>query len=105
MRYKQPRAYMQKTAAGSPVQEEHTVLRKDLGFEFMMNALRLAGGFEVALFAERTGLALTAVERPLQEAVQRGLIARDHVRIAPTKRGQRFLNDLLQLFLPPDAAA
>jgi len=101
MRYKQPREYLQKTAAGAPVQEEHGVLRKDLGFEFMMNALRLSEGFEVRLFAERTGLALTAVERPLQEAVQRGLITRDHVRIAPTQRGRRFLNDLLQLFLPP----
>ena len=105
MRYKQPREYLQKTAAGAPVQEEHTVSRRDLGFEFMMNALRLAEGFEAGLFAERTGLALTAVERPLQEAVQRGLITRDHVRIAPTKRGQRFLNDLLQLFLPPGGAA
>jgi putative oxygen-independent coproporphyrinogen III oxidase len=105
MRYKQPREYMQRTAAGSPVQEEHAVSRKDLGFEFMMNALRLARGFEVGLFAERTGLALTAVEQPLQEAMQRGLITRDHVRIAPTRRGQRFLNDLLQLFLPSDGAA
>ena len=105
MRYKQPREYMQRTAAGAPVQEEHAVSRKDLGFEFMMNALRLADGFDVGLFAERTGLALTAVERPLREAMQRGLITRDHVRIAPTKRGQRFLNDLLQLFLPPGGAA
>jgi putative oxygen-independent coproporphyrinogen III oxidase len=105
MRYKQPREYMQRTAAGAPVQEEHAVSRKDLGFEFMMNALRLADGFDVGLFAERTGLALTAVERPLQEAMQRGLITRDHARIAPTKRGQRFLNDLLQLFLPPGGAA
>ncbi len=105
MRYKQPREYMQKTAAGTPIQEEHTVAPKDLGFEFMMNALRLTGGFEAGLFAERTGLTLAAVERPLREAVQRGLITRDHVRIAPTKRGQRFLNDLLQLFLPRDGAA
>ncbi len=101
MRHKQPRAYIQGVAAESHVQEEHFVSRKDLGFEFMMNALRLSGGFEAALFAERTGLALSAVEQPLQEAVRRGLIRRDHVRIAPTKRGQRFLNDLLQLFLPP----
>ena len=71
----------------------------------MMNALRLAGGFEVALFAERTGLALATVEQPLREAVQRGLITRDHVRIAPTPHGQRFLNDLLQLFLPPGGTA
>ena len=104
MRHKQPRAYMQNAGAGAPVQEEHTLLRRDLGFEFMMNALRLAGGFEVALFAERTGLPISAVERPLREAVRRGLITRDHVRIAPTQRGQRFLNDLLQLFLPPGGA-
>jgi oxygen-independent coproporphyrinogen-3 oxidase len=100
-RYKQPREYMQQTAAGTPVREEQVLAPADRGFEFMMNALRLSGGFEVQLFTERTGLALTAVERPLQEAVQRGLITRDHVRIAPTPRGQRFLNDLLQLFLPP----
>ena len=105
MRYKQPREYMQRTAAGAPVQEQHALSPKDLGFEFMMNALRLAEGFEVALFAERTGQALATVERPLREAVERGLITRDHVRIAPTQRGQRFLNDLLQLFLPPGGAA
>ncbi|MBE0619872.1 MAG: oxygen-independent coproporphyrinogen III oxidase-like protein [Burkholderiales bacterium] len=101
MRYKQPHEYLRKTAAGAQVQEEHAVSRKDLGFEFMMNALRLTGGFEAALFAERTGLALTTVEQPLREATERGLITRDHVRIAPTLRGRRFLNDLLQLFLPP----
>jgi len=100
-RYKQPREYMQKTAAGTPVREQHALAPGDRSFEFMMNALRLTEGFESTLFTERTGLALTAVERPLQEAVQRGLITRDHARIAPTPRGQRFLNDLLQLFLPP----
>jgi oxygen-independent coproporphyrinogen-3 oxidase len=71
----------------------------------MMNALRLTAGFEAALFAERTGLPISAVERPLREAALRGLISRDHLRIAPTKRGQRFLNDLLQLFLPSGGAA
>ena len=105
MRYKQPRDYLQKTAAGAPVQEEHALLPKDRGFEFMMNALRLAEGFEPALFAERTGLAVAAVEQPLREAVRRGLITRDHMRVAPTKHGQRFLNDLLQLFLPPGGTA
>ena len=104
MRFKQPREYMQRTVAGAPVQEEHAVSRRDRGFEFMMNALRLAEGFEVALFAERTGLPISSMEQLLREAVQRGLITRDHVRIVPTKRGQRFLNDLLQLFLPPGGA-
>jgi len=105
MRHKQPRTYLQKTATGAPLQEEHAVAPGELGFEFMMNALRLATGFEVRLFAERTGLPITTVEQPLREALQRGLITRDHLRIAPTRRGQRFLNDLLQLFLPPKATA
>jgi oxygen-independent coproporphyrinogen-3 oxidase len=105
VRYKQPREYLQQTAAGAPVQEEHAVSRRDLGFEFMMNALRLSEGFEAALFSERTGLPISAVEQPLQEALQRGLITRDHLRIVPTQRGRRFLNDLLQLFLPPGGTA
>jgi oxygen-independent coproporphyrinogen-3 oxidase len=32
------------------------------------------------------------------------LIERDHARIAPTPLGQRFLNDLLQIFLREKAA-
>jgi oxygen-independent coproporphyrinogen-3 oxidase len=37
--------------------------------------------------------------RALERAERRGLIVRDHARIAPTLRGQRFLNDLLQIFM------
>jgi len=64
-----------------------------------MNALRLSEGFDSALFQERTGLPLLAVQRELIEAARRGLLMRDHRRIAPTQLGQRFLNDLLEIFL------
>lgn len=66
----------------------------------MMNTLRLTGGFDTALFAERTGLPITAAQTALEKAEQRGLIVRDHARITPTQTGRRFLNDLLGLFLP-----
>jgi oxygen-independent coproporphyrinogen-3 oxidase len=99
-RFKQPREYLARVTAGDAVQERHAVERRELGFEFMMNALRLADGFDVALFAERTGLPIIAVEQPLAAAEAKGLIERDHVRIRPTALGRRFLNDLLQLFLP-----
>ena len=82
------------------MQESREIERADLAFEFMMNALRLPGGFPVSLFAERTGLQIALAEKPLREAEARGLIVRDHERIRPTDLGQRFLNDLLQLFLP-----
>jgi putative oxygen-independent coproporphyrinogen III oxidase len=99
-RYRQPQQFMAQAVAGNAVQESHDVGGADIGFEFMMNALRLNGGFEVRLFAERAGVALSRVLKPLAAAEQRGLITRDHQRIAPTLTGRRFLNELLQLFLP-----
>jgi oxygen-independent coproporphyrinogen-3 oxidase len=98
-RYKQPQAYMQQVAGGAPIQTEHEVSRDELGFEFMMNALRLNKGFDSVLFQERTSLPLFTVQRELAEAEKRGLLIRDHQRIAPTQLGQRFLNDLLEIFL------
>ena len=102
MRYKQPKAYMD-AQAGQAIQQEHAVTVDELGFEFMMNALRLNAGFPLALFQAHTGLPLQVIERPLRLAEERGLIQRDLTRIQPTALGQRFLNDLLQLFLPDTA--
>ena len=99
MRVKHPERYMEAAERGAPVQEEREVRADEIGFEFMMNALRLNQGFPARLFEERAGLPLTTVLRELDEAERRGLITRDHARIAPTPLGQRFLNDLLQLFL------
>ncbi len=99
MRYKQPAAYLKAVAAGEPVQEAHKVGRRDLPFEFMMNALRLTGGFDEALFATHTGLPLVQIARELDEAARRGLLERQDGLIRPTLAGQRFLNDLLTLFL------
>jgi len=98
-RYKQPQAYMQQVAGGTPIQAEHEVSRDELAFEFMMNALRLNEGFDSTLFQERTSLPLLRMQRELQEAERRGLLFMDYQRIAPTQLGQRFLNDLLEIFL------
>ena len=98
-RYKHPASYLQKTGTGEHIEQEHTLGTEDLGFEFMMNALRLTEGFEVPLFEERTGLPLSAVHLPLAEAESKGLITLVMARIAPTLHGQRYLNELLQLFL------
>jgi oxygen-independent coproporphyrinogen-3 oxidase len=95
-RAKQPNEYMKPDARV----EESVVSAAELPFEFMLNALRLVDGFEIALFSERTGLALSAVEARLAEAEKKGLLSRDWRHIRPTERGRRFLNDLLEGFLP-----
>jgi oxygen-independent coproporphyrinogen-3 oxidase len=99
VRVKHPERYMESAEGGDPIQEQHEVRPEEIPFEFMMNALRLNAGFAAALFEERAGLPLTAILRELENAERRGLIERDHARIAPTPLGRRFLNDLLQIFL------
>ncbi|MDR1934641.1 MAG: radical SAM family heme chaperone HemW [Candidatus Accumulibacter sp.] len=101
MRWKQPKQYLVGTARGEPLQEEFPVGADDLPFEFMMNALRLNEGFDATLFEARTAQPLIAVESVLRRAENDGLLVRDAGRIAPTRRGQRFLNRLLERFLPP----
>ncbi|HEY8100020.1 MAG TPA: radical SAM family heme chaperone HemW [Burkholderiaceae bacterium] len=98
-RYKQPKAYLEHMRMGNAIQEETEIGRGELGFEFMLNALRLINGVDVNLFAERTGLTINAIEKPLNEAEAKGLLYRDHKIIRPTELGQRFLNDLQQMFL------
>lgn len=100
VRWREPRLYMDNALAGRPLAQEHEVARAELPFEFMLNAMRLKEGFTLTQFMERTGLPVTAVERGLEAAQQKGLIERDVARIRPTARGFDFLSDLQELFLP-----
>ena len=102
-RARTPAEYMKRVAEGTQVVERRELARRELPFEFMMNALRLAEGFPVPMFLERTGLQITAAEQALAVAEGKGLILRDLDRIRPTELGRRFLNDLLVLFLPEEA--
>ena len=100
VRARDPRLYMERALAGDAIVQEEEVPRADLPFEFMLNALRLRQGFALAEFSERTGLAVTAIARQLDEAERRGWLTRDLQRVQPTARGFDFLSDLQSLFLP-----
>ncbi len=99
-RTRSPTDYLRRATAGDAVAERKQVPARDLAFEFMMNALRLPGGFPEKLFVERTGLALAAAEPALSTAIERGLLERSRGEIRPTAFGLRYLNDLMTLFLP-----
>ena len=49
LRWKQPKQYLAKMADGEPLQERDVVTRDDIGFEFMLNALRLTDGVPASL--------------------------------------------------------
>lgn len=99
IRYRDPAKYQAQAMSGQAVAKDEEVPRAQLPFEFMLNALRLREGFELTRFTERTGLPLTAIRKPLEEAEAKGWITRDFARVEPTVRGFDFLNDLQALFL------
>jgi putative oxygen-independent coproporphyrinogen III oxidase len=99
-RAKQPAMYLQEAAV-----ENRAIIPAELPFEFMLNALRLVEGFPVGLFTERTGLPLVTLQPGLERGEKQGLLTRDLKAIRPTERGQRFLNELLALFLPGETRA
>jgi oxygen-independent coproporphyrinogen-3 oxidase len=107
-RLRHPRAYVEAAlgarSAGvegaAAVEERRRLGRADLPFEFMLNALRLPGGVPATLFTERTGLPMTVLSGALERAVARGLLVDDPTVFRPSARGLRFLNDLIEGFLP-----
>ena len=99
MRHKHPRAYLENVRAGTPIQEENQVDAASLPFEFMMNALRLAEGFAPSLFELRTSQPISVILPQLKAAQAEGLLSISPEKIAPTQKGRRFLNVLLEKFL------
>ena len=108
IRAREPVLYMEKalSAAGGDqaIVQDLEVPRVDLPFEYMLNALRLTDGFKLQDFSDRTGLALTAIQKGLDEAERKGLIERDFLQVKPTTRGMDFLSDLQSLFLADSKA-
>ena len=96
-----PQSYMQ--SAFSPAKailEERQIDGHELPFEFMLNALRLIEGVPSADFIDLTGIDLSAIQKDLQVAVQKGLLTDSLTQIQATPLGLQFLNDLQEIFLP-----
>jgi oxygen-independent coproporphyrinogen-3 oxidase len=97
---KVPQNYLARAASGSGLGNADAVAAEQLPFEFMLNALRLVEGFDLGLYRAHTGLGAETLEPALTSALERGWLARRGDHIAPTEGGRRFLNDVIQLFLP-----
>ena len=99
VRLRDPARYMDGALQGNALAQDEDVKRSDLPFEFMLNALRLRGGFAIQDYLDRTGLPLSSIAKALEQAEAKGLITRDFAHVQPTERGFDFLSDLQELFL------
>ena len=94
-----PRAYLEHAGLARCIVGDSQLDAVDLPFEYMMNALRLVDGVPMREFTERTGLGLDAIAATLDRARARGWIIEDADRLRTSELGQRFLNDVIGLFL------
>ncbi len=104
-RHRLPERYMQLAGTAGAIVESRKLNPSELGLEFMMNILRLKAGVPSALFLQRTGLPINAIQSELQNAEEQGLLEWDISTLRPTEKGQRYLNDLLQYFMPDTETA
>jgi putative oxygen-independent coproporphyrinogen III oxidase len=97
---KQPQAFIDTAGRPEVILQNEEIQIRDIGFEFMLNALRLTDGFPTPLFYQHAGVPISQIDKALQTAQQQGLLERDIHFIKPTEKGQRYLNSLIELFLP-----
>jgi putative oxygen-independent coproporphyrinogen III oxidase len=91
---RQPERYLREVEAGGALGTVVPVEPRELPFEFMLNALRLADGFCIEQFESRTGVSFASVEPIVSGQARRGLLAVVGSSITPTAFGWRFLNDV-----------
>ncbi len=101
VKVKHPKGYL--TSGRDFLDKLCEVDQDERAFEFMMNQLRLHKSFSVQQFQSSTGLKIDSVLPKLKQAREKQLMQDEIINNDEhwyvTKNGQRYLNDLLELFL------
>ena len=97
-KHRQPAAYIAGSARGEPCSGASRLDQPDVLFEFLMNALRLRGGFSYELFEQRSGIDRTQLLKACS-ALDTDLLVITDEGVKTSQRGFDFLNDVLERFL------
>ena len=97
LKMKSPRDYLLPVKNNN--QTTSVTLIENLPLEFMLNSLRLIGGFDPNLYESRTGQSIKVLREKMREAENLGLLEVQAHKIKPTQKGYSFLNDLQAIFL------
>lgn len=101
-KHRHPGAYLAAAAHGGFCSGASQPGAAERTFEFMLNALRLDEGFTEDAFCALTGNGAAELRAVMTRPAARGLVERTGGLWRPTALGQRFLNDLQAMCLPPD---
>ncbi|UDG79127.1 Oxygen-independent coproporphyrinogen-III oxidase-like protein YqeR [Candidatus Ecksteinia adelgidicola] len=85
---------------GTYIDKKSNVSLKDRSFEFFLNRFRLLEKIPRSDFINYTGLTENIIRSPLNKAFKIGFLKEESKYWLITKKGQMFLDSLLELFLP-----
>jgi oxygen-independent coproporphyrinogen-3 oxidase len=99
VRHRLPDRFTRLAGDAGVITERKVLTDTDIVLEFMMNALRLAGGFTHELFESRTGIPVGGIMDVLASASDKGWLEVNQTEVKPTAAGRNYLNNLLQCFM------
>ena len=94
---KHPKGYLDPTRPF--LDSSNQIEAEDLAFEYMMNRMRLFEPIPFNEFEAYTGLPLSAIKAPVEQAIAKGLLTKDNQSWQISLLGHRYLNELLTLFM------
>ena len=97
---KHPETYLRSAGTPASLGGVDQISQTDLIFEYMLNRLRLTEPFTGEGFQAATGLSPALLKSGLERASSLGLLEEVPMGWRVTSRGQAYLNDLQELFLP-----
>lgn len=98
-RVRNPRTYVMRAGTAAVATCERVDSASQAATEFLLNALRLTGGVDVAIFEARAGQSVDAIRAPRASAVERGWLDPDEALLRATPAGLERLNRVLELFV------
>ncbi|MCG6899384.1 MAG: radical SAM family heme chaperone HemW [Gammaproteobacteria bacterium] len=97
---KHPRSYLEQAHSMERISSSTVLSVDDVTLEFAINSLRLDSGFTKAAFTAATSLPFATIESRVESAIANEWLIKDKGFIKTTEKGQRYLNELLQQWLP-----
>ena len=97
---KHPQTYLEAANSNDRISTSAELSTDDVILEFAMNSLRLDRGFTRTAFTAATSLPVSIIETQVQSAIEKEWLTENNGAIRATATGQRYLNELLQLWMP-----
>ncbi|RLA03241.1 MAG: YggW family oxidoreductase [Gammaproteobacteria bacterium] len=97
---KHPQTYLEAANSNDRISTSAELSTDDVILEFAMNSLRMDSGFTRAAFTHATSLPASIIETQVQAAIEKEWLTENNGAIRATATGQRYLNELLQLWMP-----